>query len=85
MIPGFITLYKGNDNLPHMYFFRGITDEGKYYYNNLNLDNCKYEYSKNINKDGSEEYIFKNQNIKRIKCKLVNYKGEDEKFTLEIN
>lgn len=84
MIPGFITLYTGNDNLPHLYFFRGITDEGKYYYNNLNLDNCKYDYNKNINKDGSEEYIFKNQNIKRIKCKLVNYKGNIDNFVLSI-
>lgn len=84
MIPGFITLYLGKDNLPHLYFFKGYTDDGKFYYNALNLHNCKYEYDDIKYPDGAIEYIFKNDNIKRIKCKLVNYKGEEDYQVLEI-
>ena len=43
MLPGFITLYKDN-NLIHLYFFKGLTDSGKFYYHDLDMDNCKYDY-----------------------------------------
>ena len=84
MIPGFITLYKGEDNLPHLYFYRGYTDEGRYYYNNLDLSNCQYSFKKVNYKDKAEEYIFENEKITKIKCKLVNYKGKISNFYLEL-
>lgn len=84
MIPGFITLYKGIDNLPHLYFYKGETDEGKPYYNDLDLSKCKYDFTSKVYEDGAIEYIFNNSNIIRIRYKLYNYKGEEESSVLEL-
>lgn len=83
MLPGFITLYKDN-NLIHLYFFKGLTDGGKFYYHDLDMDNCKYDYEIQIYEDDAIEYIFKNDNIRSINCKLINYKLEEENFLLKI-
>ena len=44
MLPGFITLFKDKEGFVHLYFFQGLTDEGRSYYNKLNLQNDKYKY-----------------------------------------
>lgn len=73
MIPGFITLFKDDDEYVHLYFFRGITDENRPYYNKLELPNDKYKYTLIENKDNSFEYIFENKGIKSMTCQLVSY------------
>ena len=84
MLPGFITLYKDNNNLIHLYFFKGLTDNDKPYYHDLDMSNCKYEYKMNVNSDNSIEYIFNDNSIKMMNCKLINYRLEEENFILRI-
>lgn len=73
MLPGFITLFKDNEGFVHLYFFQGLTDENRQYYNKLDLPNDKYKYKLIKNKDNSVEYIFENKKIKSITCNLVTY------------
>lgn len=73
MLPGYITLYKDNDGFVHLYFFQGLTDENRTYYNKLDLPNDKYKYKVIENNDNSFEYIFENKGIKSMNCKLVSY------------
>ena len=72
MLPGFINLYI-KDNKIHLFFFRGLTDDGRYYYNRLNLKDSNFKYDKIDYDDESCEYIFYDNSIKRIKCTLINY------------
>ena len=83
MLPGFITLYK-EDYLIHLYFFKGLTDDNHFYYRDLDMSNCKYEYKKKIYEDGAIDYIFNNEKIRSISCKLINYKSETENFICEL-
>jgi len=69
MFPGFATLYK-KDNKLHLFFFRGLTDNNKFYYNKLDLTSCKYLYKEIKYDDESYEYIFEDNSIKKIKCIL---------------
>ena len=83
MIPGFITLYKENDKI-HLYFYRGLTDDDKFYYNELSLHNCKYQYKQYKYEDNAVEYVFDNDNIRSMNCKLINYNKEITQVHLEI-
>lgn len=76
MFPGYVTTFKDKDNFIHLYFYPGLTDNNSFFYRDLDLSNCKVEYTKSINKDGSKEYIFKNKNIVRIVCKLIDNIGK---------
>ena len=73
MLPGFITLFKDEEGFVHLYFFQGLTDEERPYYNKLNLQNDKYKYKVIEHKDNSVEYIFENKRIKSMTCNLVSY------------
>ncbi len=84
MLPGFITLYKDTDNLIHLYFFKGLTDNNQSYYYDLDMSNCKYKYDKKVYSDGAIDYIFSNNKIKSISCKLINYKQEIENFICKL-
>lgn len=87
MIPGFITLFKDNIEKIHLYFFKGLTDDNKFYYNDLNLsalDKNGYTYSIINYNDNSKEYIFNNKNIKSMTCKLISYNGKEEIKILKI-
>jgi hypothetical protein len=76
MFPGYVTTFKDKDNFIHLYFYPGLTDNNGFFYRDLDLSNCKVEYTESINKDGSKEYIFKNKNIVRIVCKLIDNIGK---------
>ena len=76
MFPGYVTTFKDKDNFIHLYFYPGLTDNNDFFYRDLDLSNCKVEYTESINKDGSKEYIFKNKNIVRIVCKLIDNIGK---------
>lgn len=84
MLPGFITLYKDNDEFVHLYFFQGLTDEERPYYNKLDLPNDKYKYKLIRNKDNSVEYIFENKKIKSMTCNLVTYDSKNYNIILSI-
>ena len=84
MFPGFITLFKDDEAFIHLYFFKGLKDDGKSYYNDLDLSKCKYEFKKIDYDDGAIEYIFANKNIKSMKCNLVTYNGKTDNFILKI-
>jgi len=87
MLPGFITLFKDKYGTVHLYFYKGLTDTNVFYYNDLDLSSLKkygYKY-KLINYDGySKEFIFDNKNIRGMTCKLITYKGTEEKYLLKI-
>jgi len=84
MLPGFITIFKDDDGRVHLYFYKGYTDSGKLYYNDLNLANCKYEYEQILHDDGAYEYVFDNKNIKSMRCKLVSYDRDEKSISLKI-
>lgn len=71
MIPGFIANYIDKDKYRHLYFFKGIDDNDKKIYNNIDLSEYKEEYDYIENIDGSIDYKFFNRNIVKITCKLV--------------
>lgn len=84
MLPGYITLYKDDDGFIHLYFFQGLTDDNRTYYNKLDLPNGKYKYKVINNEDNSYEYIFENKNIKRISCNLISYNNNSFNKILDI-
>lgn len=85
MFPGFITVYKDNNNYIHLYFFPGIDDIGKSIYNDLDLSKCEFDFIKNVNYDNSIDYKFLNKKIKKIYCKLVySNTNSEEKISLII-
>lgn len=84
MLPGFITLFKDDDNYIHLYFYKGLIDNGSFYYNDLDLSKCKYTYRMVENHDSSIEYIFDNQNIKSMKCRMITFDHKEKKITLNI-
>ena len=85
MFPGFITVYKDNNNYIHLYFFPGINDIGKPIYNNLDLSKCEFDFDKKVNYDKSIDYKFLNKKIKKIYCKLVYSDNiSEEKKSLTI-
>lgn len=81
MFPGFITLYK-KDNKLHLFFFRGLTDNNKYYYNKLDLSSCTYKFKEIQYEDESYEYIFEDNSIKKIKCLLRKENNEADTVLL---
>ena len=73
MIPGFITNYIDKENYRHLYFFNGIDDNDKQIYNNIDLSLYHSQYELNQHEDGSIDFKFFDENIIKIKCKLVKY------------
>lgn len=68
--PGFVTVYKDNEQKVHLYFYRGIKDDSPIY-KKLDLSQVKEKYKFKLLPDGAIDYIFDNSNIKSIGCKLV--------------
>ena len=75
MFPGYVTIFKVNEQFIHLYFYPGIDDNDNFYYRDLDLNNCNINYTKNVNEDGSKEYIFENKKILKIVCKLIDFNG----------
>ena len=69
LFPVFISLYTDNINT-YMYYFRGLTNENKYIYQDFNEANIP-NHTKQINNDGSIIYKF-NKSIKSIQCNLIS-------------
>lgn len=71
MFPGFVSLYKDNENRIHVYFFRGIDDKNKPIYRTLDLSHIKEDYKFIELEDGAIDYIFTNPFLTTVTCKLV--------------
>lgn len=78
LIPGFVTLFKDNNNLIHLYFFPGIDNLYKNIYRDLDLSNSNIKYKRITYEDNAIEFIFKSNKILKITCKLV-HKYENNK------
>ena len=84
LFPGFVTIYKDDNNKIHLYFYPGIDNFNQYYYNTLDLSDSKVKYKELHNTDGSSEFIFEAKNIIRITCKLISKYNDIEYKTLYI-
>lgn len=68
-IPGFVTVYKDNDDgFVHLYFYPGY-DEGKQIIR-LELKNYDWYFSKNTDK--SIDYRFQDKDITEIEYTIIN-------------
>lgn len=83
MIPGFASVYIDKDNFKHLYFFKGIDDDDKPIYYNIDLSNYSLKYDKVINSDESIDYKFYDKSIIKITCKL--FKLNEDIDILELN
>lgn len=84
MFNGFVTSYKDNEDFVHLYFFRGIDDDYKSIYNNLDLSECGSEYDEiKYNADASD-FRFLSKNITKITCKLVKSNGQIDYYQLIV-
>lgn len=84
MFPGFVSLFKDDISRIHVYFFRGINDNGKPIYRTLDLSHIKEEYKFNELEDGAIDYIFENPFLTTVTCKLINISNGDVKH-IKIN
>ena len=84
LFPGFVTLYKDSSGYIHLYFYPGIDNYNKYYYNNLDLYDCKIKYKEYKNKDGSIEFVFESKNIIKITFKLISKYNDIEYKTITL-
>lgn len=73
MFPGFVHIYKDNENFVHLYFFSGLMDDGNYMYKQIDLSNIPFTYTY-LSKDLVTDYKFDNKSIVKIKCQLVENK-----------
>lgn len=83
MFPGFVNIYKDENEFIHLYFFSGIDEDEHPIYKNIDLSKIPFKYSCKEN-EGSFDYKFENKTIVKINCELVpiNEKNQIEKKTL---
>lgn len=72
MFPGFVYMYKDNDDYVHLYFFSGINDNGNKIYKDIDLSSVPFKYMCNEESDLIKDYKFQNKTIIKIKCSLIN-------------
>lgn len=85
MFPGFVSLYKNIDKKVSLYFFPGLTDEGKPIYMALDLTALNYDYTFTKLDDNAVVYTFNDININKVTAKLVDRKtGETEYQTIQL-
>lgn len=84
LFPGFVTIFKDNNEKVHLYFYPGIDNFNQYYYNTLDLSDSKVKYKELKNSDGSREFIFDAKHIIRITCKLISKYNDIEYKTLQV-
>lgn len=82
LFPGFVTSFKDVSGYTHLYFFPGIDNKNKYYYNELDLSNSKIKYNTIKHDDGALEYVFLTKKTIRITCKLVSNENEITNITV---
>lgn len=78
LFPGFVTIFKDSSGYIHLYFYPGIDNFNQYYYNDLDLSDCKIKYKKYKHEDNSLEFIFEAKNIVKITCKLISKYNDTE-------
>ena len=84
IFPAFVSLFVNESKKSCIYYFRGLTNNNKFVYQEFNEEQLKGDYTKEYNKDGSIIYIFKS-NISSINCHLIsNFKYIQEK-TIKIS
>lgn len=74
MFPGYVTTYKDDEEMIHLYFFPGIDDDNQPLYRKIDLSNASIQYEENNLSDGATDFKFLDKNITSITCKLVNRK-----------
>lgn len=84
LFPGFVTIFKDSSGYIHLYFYPGIDNFNQYYYNDLDLSDCKIKYKKYKHEDNSLEFIFEAKNIVKITCKLISKYNDTEYKTMLI-
>ena len=71
MFPGFVNIYRDENEFIHLFFFSGIDDSGNDIYRNIDLSRIEFEYTRDDRSDGSIDYKFRNKSISQITYKLV--------------
>lgn len=71
MFPGFVSTYRDNNNFVHLFFYPG-NDNGKEIYKDIDLSNCQFKYKEFKYLDKSVDYVFYNNNITKLLCKLID-------------
>lgn len=71
MFPGFVYLYKDEDSYLHLFFFKGIDDNLKPIYRDLDLSKIPFKFSINNLDEDTIDYKFENKSIVKITCNLV--------------
>jgi hypothetical protein len=74
MFPGYVTTYKDEDEMIHLYFFPGIDDDNQPLYRKIDLAKSGVKYDEDNLDDGATDFRFFDKNITSINCKLVNRK-----------
>ncbi len=87
MFPGFISLYRSKDTgKVSLYFFPGLTDDGKPIYMALDLKSLNYEYVFTKLDDNAVVYTFNNIDITTVTANLVNKKtGATTTHTIKLD
>lgn len=81
MFPGFVNIYRDENEFIHLFFFSGIDDFGNDIYRNIDLSRIEFEYTRDDRSDGSIDYVFQKKGITQITYKLVPY--DNTKFNIE--
>lgn len=85
MFPGFVNIYKDDEEYIHLYFFAGIDDNGDQIYKNIDLTSLPFKYTCTNESELIKDYKFQNKTIIKIKCSLINIStGETEIKLLSI-
>ena len=83
-IHGFVTSYRTDDNIRHIYFFPGKNESGnplyKMYFITKDID---YRYSRES--DGAIDYIIINSNTDEVQYSMQNIiTGETKTYTIKL-
>ena len=84
MIPGFITAYKDKEQWVHLYFYPGVSEQGRPIYMDVDISDVMIRYSIQKHIDNSVDYKFYNKSIVKIYCKLITSDYNVVKETLIV-
>ena len=71
IFPSFISLFVNESKNMCIYYFRGLTNNNEFIYQEFNEEQLPKNYTKEIKDDGSIIYIFKSH-ISSINCHLIS-------------
>jgi hypothetical protein len=84
MFPGFIYMYKDNNEYIHLFFFKGINEDYNFIYKDLDLSKLSINYTETKINDYTFDYQFDNKTIKKIVCNLVKLDNKIEQKILSF-